>query len=108
MIHYGLYGQQHCISHDDLCGLNKETGGDYIARAENSGCEGFYTEVARWSHQQDRWEKFCFTKFLGGEDTDHPDWTPKELAEHYAAAVNNVAGPEQAHLPLIHKLPTAT
>ena len=46
MIHYGLYGQQHCISHDDLCGLNKETGGDYIARAENSGCEGFYTEVA--------------------------------------------------------------
>lgn len=63
MIHYSLYGTAGSIDHANLCARNRDTG-DFLARAENSGCEGFYTEVAQWNHGRQRWERFCFAKFL--------------------------------------------
>jgi len=105
MMHYALYGAplEH-IGHDDLITRNRETG-DYLARAEQSGCEGYYTEVARGNHGRGRWERFCFAKFLGGEDAARPDWHPEKLAEHYTREVNDAAKPGQSWLPLIHHLP---
>lgn len=104
MIHYSIYSAGLLtINHLNLCALQKATG-EYLARAEDSGCEGIYTEVARWSYSRQRWERFCFVKFLGGEDANHPDWTPRQLAEHYAAEINLSAGPDHALQPIVHRM----
>jgi hypothetical protein len=103
MIRYSLYGGgMQTISHPNLCIANTETG-DFLARAENSGCEGCYTEVARWSHRRKRWERFCFAKFLGGEDQTLE--SPRELATRHAAAINAAANTDQINLALIHRMP---
>jgi hypothetical protein len=108
MIHYSIYGDSSntILSHAALCECNKATG-DFLARAENSGCEGCHVEVARWSHTRGRWERFCFVKFLGGEDDSRPELNSVQLAERHAAEVNESAAPGQFLLPLIHKLPSA-
>lgn len=89
--------------HAALCERNRQEG-DLLARAENSGCEGFYVEVARWSFKRERWERFCFFKLLGGEDRERPDWTPKQLAERYAREINDAYNDNQGDLALIHNL----
>ena len=105
MIHYAYYNNQGSVTHADLCAANAASR-DLLARAENNGCEGFYTEVARWSYVNNRWERLCFVKFLGGED-GNPDLTAQQLAERYAKEVNDAAGPGQNFLTLIHNLPSA-
>jgi len=40
------------------------------ARVENSGCEGYYVEVARWNEDINKWQRYAFAKFLGGEIPD--------------------------------------
>lgn len=105
MIHYTRYSDKgESINHKELCELNQKTQ-DYLARAENSGCEGCYVEIARWSYDRLHWERFAFMKFLGGEDRDREDWAVDVLAEFYTDEINNAAGPGQRHLALIHKLP---
>jgi hypothetical protein len=37
-----------------------------LARAKDRGSEGCYCEVAKWSFDSNRWERYCFTTFLGG------------------------------------------
>ena len=106
-MHYAHYNNDDPWQHSDhaaLCERNKQEG-DLLARAENSGCEGFYVEVARWSFKRDRWERYCHFKFLGGEDNEREDWKPKQLAEHYAREINDAYNDNQADLALIHKLP---
>lgn len=39
-----------------------------VARAENSGSEGCYIEVARWNKDAQRWQRYAFLKVFGGED----------------------------------------
>lgn len=105
MNHYALYNNvAQSFDHAALCAHNREHG-DLLARAENSGCEGFYVEVARWSFKRERWERYCHFKFLGGEDRERPDWPPKRLAEHYAREINDAYNENQGDLALIHKLP---
>jgi len=105
-MHYALYtaAWQSGIDHAALCAHNREHG-DLLARAENSGCEGHYVEVARWSYKRERWERYCHCKFLGGDDRERADWPPKKLAEHYAREINDAYNDNQADLALIHKLP---
>jgi hypothetical protein len=75
-----------------------------LARAEESGSEGCYCEVAKWSFDRNRWERYCFAKFLGGEGVESEEGlTPRELADRYAAAINATGGWAMA---LIHNLPT--
>jgi hypothetical protein len=108
-IRYLLYGTSwEYINHESLCDLNREYG-NFLARAEDSGSEGCYVEVAKWSCKRNRWERYCCKKFLRGEDHDpaHEDWRPEQLAEHYAAEINAAAKPGQHRLPLIHRLPSA-
>lgn len=106
MIRYAYYGNSKMsgIEHEALCEHNREHG-DLLARAENSGCEGCYVEVARWSEKRQRWERFCHIKFLGGEDRTREDWPADRLARHYAVEINEAARPAQDMLPLIHNLP---
>ncbi len=106
MIRYCHYNAaMQSTDHAALCDHNREHG-DLLARAENSGSEGYYVEVARWSYKRDRWERFCCVKFLGGEDREREDWPPQKLAEHYAREINDAASPAQVNLPLIHNLPS--
>jgi len=106
MIHYAHYSDDSWqrSEHAALCEHNRREG-DLLARAENSGSEGYYVEVARWSFERERWERYCHFKFLGGEDRHREDWPPQRLAEHYAREINNAADPKQAGLALIHRLP---
>ena len=103
---YAYYGNAAMtgIEHTALCEHNRKNG-DLLARAENSGSEGCYVEVARWSYERNRWERFCFVKFLGGEDREREDWPVAKLAEHHANEINNAARSGQDRLPLIHNLP---
>jgi hypothetical protein len=104
MIRYTRYANRETITHDALCADNRDSG-DFFARAEDSGSEGCYVEVACWSFERERWERYCFFKFLGGEDQERQDWTPVRLAEHYAREINEAAGPKCSRLPWIHRLP---
>jgi hypothetical protein len=47
--------------------FSKGLRGRLFARAENSGCEGCYIEVAIWNEKTLAWERFCFEKVFGGE-----------------------------------------
>lgn len=60
---YTSFGNLYSIS--QLVELRRTAG--VVARVENSGCEGYFVEIARWSDKNTRWEKFAFNKFLGGE-----------------------------------------
>lgn len=48
----------------------QESGSDHglVARAEDSGCEGCYVEVARWNPNAKQWQRYAFLKVFGGED----------------------------------------
>ena len=38
-----------------------------FARAEDSGSEGCYVEIAKWNRHSRRYERFAHAKFFGGE-----------------------------------------
>ena len=76
------------VTWDDLIALAKE--GEITARAENSGCEGVYVEVARWAGLG--WTRFCHYKFFEGDD----------LKADHVAAVIEMSRPDRANL--IHHL----
>ncbi len=60
-----------------------------MARAENSGCEGIYVEVAKWNFHSNRWERFAFHKFFGGELWE--DLSAVQTAVRVAAIINRAA-----------------
>jgi hypothetical protein len=88
------------ISFEAILAQQKETG-DLLARAEDSGSEGCYCEIAIWNHATYRFERFAFEKFHGGEIEGK---SAEEIAEHCAAQVN-AAGYMGARSGLIHSLP---
>jgi hypothetical protein len=77
---------------------------DLLARAENSGCEGTYVEVAIWSACRQRWERFAFEKFFGGEIKEFPDLRSYETAKMVADFINERQG--TAASSFIHNLPS--
>lgn len=71
---------------------------DIFARAENSGSEGYYVEIAKWHPKAKQWQKFAFQKFLGGEVWR--DLGALETAVRVAAMVNLAPyGPSLIHHP---------
>lgn len=75
--------------------------GEFVARAEFSGSEGCYVEVARWNEEFGCWQKFAFLKFFGGEY-----WRSlgdEATAERLASIINKRNGSER--VSLIHRLP---
>lgn len=76
---------------------DKDSG--YFARAENSGCEGTYVEIARWNEKNRRWERYAFCKFLGGELYDD-DMKAADIADRVVAEINK--DPRES---FIHTLP---
>lgn len=99
-LNYSLYGSGMLrpTTHQELIALNTEEPGLLLARAENSGSEGCYVEVARWSFKRTRWERYCFHKFFDG---DVEGKTAIQLCQEMAAEINR--GSEQSRF--IHALP---
>ena len=87
------YGSQKYI---DLNTLKKVEG--CIARTEDSGSEGYYTEIARWNPKVNKFQKYAFCKFLGGEIEDTNDLT---CANKVTEELNKVWGENNS---LIHYL----
>lgn len=82
------------FTHDELVELNR-TEHNLFARAEDSGSEGCYVEVARYHY--DTWYRYAFSKFLDG---DTEGMSAVEAAKKHAAEIN--AG--GCTLPLIFNL----
>jgi hypothetical protein len=85
MSHFSKYGGAESIS---LKEFHEIPAGDLWARAEQSGCEGCYCEIARWSNKNHRWERFAFAKFFGGEHPEAPEAGSIETAALYARDIN--------------------
>lgn len=75
--------------------------GSLFARAENSGSEGCYCEVARWNLKTHRFERFAFLKCFGGEWTDEIT-SAGETAAKFADAINNAG---HHGLSVVHVMP---
>jgi hypothetical protein len=106
------------LSLEQLLEIAKD--GSILARAEDSGCEGCYIEVARWKQGKDchsgNWYRFAFEKVFGGEDmtleeqdaahdrSDRALLSSHATAERIAAKINEVSG--NARVALIHRFPT--
>ena len=81
-----------------------DNGALLFARAEDSGCEGAYVEIARWCDERNQWFRFAFEKYLGGEDgCESTDW---QLAEWAAAKINAYA--RCRDVAWVHSLPNWT
>ncbi len=82
-IFYSLYGKP-CerISREQLL-AEQHRDGMLFARAEESGSEGCYVEVARWYEARWRWERYAFLKFLNGDD---PQFLVPDLRHHLLEA----------------------
>jgi hypothetical protein len=57
-----------------------------FARAEESGAEACYVEVAKWNPHSRRYERFCFIKLFGGEIWQ--DMDDRSTATRLAAIIN--------------------
>jgi len=79
---------------------------DLLARAECSGCEACYIEVARWSDLRNRWERFAFEKCFGGEIKEFPNLGDIATCELVADFINERMKQGRGHAPLIHGLPS--
>ena len=99
-----LYGSgMRGIPLDKLLEFQRET--DLLtARAEDSGCEGCYVEVAIWNSECKHYERLCFAKVFGGEHPGQPDADAVATAEAFASAIN-AAGFCGTHPPIIHRMP---
>jgi hypothetical protein len=67
-----------------------------FARAEDSGCEGCYVEIAKWNRHTGRYERFAFDKFFGGELWQ--DASAETTAARVATMVNLAS---RSDIPLI-------
>lgn len=90
---FTVYGQymDPDIPIEDLIESNRESG-EFIARAEDSGSESTYVEVAKWSHTRHRWERCCFCKCMDYRLPGHEDATDRQTAIEAARLINEAGG----------------
>ncbi len=81
--------------------LAESAKGMLLARAEQSGCEGCYIEVAKWNETAKKWQRYAFEKVFGGEDGKEPE-TATATAERIAKEINAAGNVE--HGSFIHGL----
>ena len=99
-VRFTLYGDTwRNMSYHELLALAEDTGMLH-ARAEDSGCEGVYVEVARWNDKARQWQRFAFEKFFDGDVEGETAW---QRAEWIAAKVNHAS--KVHHVTWIHTLP---
>ena len=84
----------------ELIALNES--GDLLARAENSGCESCYVEVARWSDDKG-WRRYAFSKCLDYRLDGMEDASDEATAEEIAKRINDAAW-HKGKVSFIHNL----
>lgn len=69
-LRFARYGLGRDLLMSEMIKGVQDAGPDHglVARAENSGCEGCYIEVARWNPSANQWQRYAFLKVFGGED----------------------------------------
>ena len=100
---FRLYGNNGDESAEVIAEISTATN-ELWARRENSGCESCYVEVARWSTERERWERFAFAKMLNvvfyddsGEVLEFED---EEKADRLVNMINT-----ETDFAFIHNLP---
>ena len=103
MTRFGVYGQAELggLSYSELLYL-QDVEHSLHATAENSGCEGFYCEVARWDYNEERWYRYAFIKFFDGDDPAGV-MTAQQMAQWTADKLNAAKG--NLCPKMIHNLP---
>ena len=109
---YGSNTDVH-VSLPELLKAATETG-DYWARAEYSGSEACYIEVARWSEGHRRWERYAFEKVFTGDylnpalppsSAEEIDWKEDDCCAEVVRQIN-AASRIGEHAAIIHRMPT--
>lgn len=104
--HYGPKVVGDGVTLHDLMAMMARDG-LFTARAEDSGSEGTYCEVCVWNALTNRFERYAFKKFLGGEFDVNGVTDDVVLAEYCAKLINDAAWAcNRKHPPLIHYMPT--
>lgn len=81
-----------------------------VARAEFSGCEGCYVEVAKWNTGSQRYERYAFEKVFGGE---HPSEdgeagrvvSAAKTAQLFCNEINGAGAGVDDYMPIVHSMP---
>lgn len=106
--HYCLYGSPHnVLDVEDMLQLQRRDGMLY-ARAEQSGSEGTYVEVAIWNDNHRQWQRYAFMKCFGGEHPSLPDAESIETATRFATDINQICHTRESDFSIVHALPQYT
>lgn len=95
---FAKYGGVHGVSLLELVAENRIEG-DLWARAEFSGSEGCYAEVAKWNHDSQQWERYAFEKYFADEYD-----SALGIAKLAASVINSSGNVD--HLGIIHSMPS--
>jgi len=102
----------HSENHPFLGGITLEAlldeqkkDGIYWAHAEDSGCESCYCEVARWSDERGRWERFACLKAYYYRLPELPDASDEETAGAIADQINALAY-WHGRANIVHRMPS--
>lgn len=107
MDQFWLYGAHKSITLTEL--LEQQRSHQMLfARAEQSGCEGTYVEVAIWNENHRQWQRYAFLKCFGGEHPELPDAGSIETATRYARDINAIAHVNDVQWSIVHTLPCYT
>lgn len=106
--HYCLYGSPHNVMDvEELLELQRKDGMLY-ARAEQSGSEGTYVEVAIWNSNHRQWQRYAFMKCFGGEHPTLPDAGSIQTARRFADDVNQILHTQDVSFSIVHNMPQYT
>lgn len=81
-----------------------------VARAEYSGCEGCYIEVAKWNTGSQRYERYAFEKVFGGEHPSEDGEAGREVsaaktAQLFCNDINGAGSGVDDYMPIVHSMP---
>jgi len=107
MDQFCLYGAHKSITLAEL--LEQQRNHQMLfARAEQSGCEGTYVEVAIWNENHRQWQRYAFLKCFGGEHPELPDAGSIQTARQFADDVNRIVHIQDVSFSIVHNMPPYT
>jgi hypothetical protein len=106
--HFSRYGQSFdTLTVDEILEMQRRDGMLY-ARAEQSGSEGTYVEVAIWNPNHRQWQRYAFMKCFGGEHPSLPDAGSIQTARQFADDINHLVHVQDVSFSIIHSMPCYT
>lgn len=101
-IRFELYGDVwHALTLEEMLAAQAEHH-NLWARAENSGSESCYCEVAVWNDDARQWQRFATCKCMDYRLPELPEATDAATAEALAAMINK---DQDERIAVIHRMP---